>query len=170
MTNALFRVFRLAFCLYLAIVLQTVLAPKIAIFGVRPDFPFLVVLLVALFEGAVGGAVVGFLAGLFVGLNSAGALGVSSLANTMVAFGVGAMADRLERRGWITRALVALVATALRDQIEILLQTRDVGGSFAMFFRSSLPGGLYTAILAPPVMRAVEKITGWDKESSYSYR
>jgi rod shape-determining protein MreD len=170
MTNALLRIFRLAFCLYLAIVLQTVLAPKIAIFGVRPDFPFLVVLLVALFEGAVGGAFVGFLAGLFVGLNSAGALGVSSLANTVVAFGVGAMADRLERRGWITRALVALVATVLRDQIEILLQTRDVAGSFAMFFRSSLPGGLYTAILAPPVMRAAEKIAGWDKESSYSYR
>jgi len=170
MTNALVRILRLAVCLYLAIVLQTVLAPKIAIFGVRPDFPFLVVLLVALFEGAVAGAFAGFLAGLFVGLNSAGALGVTSLANTVVAFGVGAMADRLERRGWITRALVALVATVLRDQIEILLQTRDVAGSFAMFFRSSLPGGLYTAVLAPLVMRAAEKMIGWDKESTYSYR
>ena len=170
MTNALVRILRLAACLYFAILLQTVLAPKIAIFGVRPDFLFLVVLLAALFEGAVAGAFVGFLAGLFVGLNSAGALGVSSLANTVVAFAVGAMADRLERHGWVTRALVALIATALRDQIEILLQTGDVVGSFAMFFRSSLPGGLYTAILAPLVMRAAEKVVGWEKESTYSYR
>ena len=170
MTNALLRILRLAVCLYSAVLLQTVFAPKIAIFGVRPDFLFLVVLLVALFEGAVAGAFAGFLAGLFVGLNSAGALGVSSLANTVVAFAVGAMSDRLERRGWITRALVALVATALRDQIEILLATRDVGGSFAMFIRSSLPGGFYTAVLAPPVMRAAEKVIGWEKESSYSYR
>jgi rod shape-determining protein MreD len=166
----LVRILRLAACLYFAILLQTVLAPKIAIFGVRPDLPFIVVLLVALFEGSVGGAIAGFLAGLFVGLNSAGALGVSSLANTVVGFTVGAMAERLERHGWITRALVALIATTFRDQLEILLQTRDVAGSFAILLRSSLPGGLYTAILAPPVMRAAEKIAGWDKESSYSYR
>jgi len=166
----LVRILRLAACLYFAILLQTVLVPKIAIFGVRPDLPFMVVLLVALFQGSVGGAFAGFLAGLFVGLNSAGALGVSSLSNTVVAFAVGAMADRLERRGWITRALVALIATVLRDQIEILLQTRDVAGSFAMLFRSSIPGGVYTALLAPLVMRGAEKVVGWDKESSYSYR
>jgi rod shape-determining protein MreD len=166
----LVRILRLAACLYFAILLQTVLAPKIAIFGVRPDLPFIVVLLVALSEGSVGGAFAGFLAGLFVGLNSAGALGVSSLANTVVGFAVGAMADRLERRGWITRALVALIATTLRDQIEILLQTRELAGSFAMFWRSSLPGGVYTAILAPMVMRATEKVAGREKESTYSYR
>jgi rod shape-determining protein MreD len=166
----LVRILRLAACLYFAILLQTVVAPKIAIFGVRPDLPFIVVLLVALMEGSVAGAFAGFLAGLFVGLNSAGALGVSSLANTVVGFAVGAVAERLERRGWITRALVALLATALRDQIEILLQTRDVAGAFSVLFRSSLPGGLYTALLAPLIMRATEKAAGWDKESSYSYR
>jgi rod shape-determining protein MreD len=164
------RILRLAACLYAAILLQTVLAPKIAIFGVRPDFPFLLVLMVALFEGSVGGAVAGFLAGLFVGLNSANALGVTSLANTVVAFAVGAISERLDRRGWITRVLVAFAATTLRDQIEILLQTRDLEDSFALLFRSSLPGGLYTAALAPPVMHVCEKIAGWQKESTYSFR
>ncbi len=171
MTGSLVRVLRLAACLYVAILLQTVLVPKLAIFGVRPDLPFLVVLLVAFFEGGIGGAIAGFLVGLFVGLNSAGTLGVTSLANSLVAYGAGTAAERLERRSRITRFLVALVATTLRDQIEILLRSAgDAGGAFALLLRSSIPGALYTAALAPLVMNFAERVVGWPKESTYSAR
>ncbi len=165
------RLLRFGLCLYAAILLQTVIVPNFAIAGVRPDIAFIVVLVAAFYEGGVGGAIAGFLAGLFVGLNSAGTLGVTSLANSVVGFAVGTAVQHLERKSWITRLLVALAATALRDQMEILLQTRgDVGEAARLFLRSSLPGGLYTAVLAPTVMRLTERAVGFVKESSHSYR
>ena len=159
------RVLRLLLALYVAIVLQTLLAPSLEILGVRPDFPFLVVLLVAFYEGAAGGALGGFVAGLFVDLNSAQALGITSLANSVVAFGVGSVVDRLIRGSMLTRFLVALVATVLRDQILVFFgDPGGLSGSFRLFLHSSLPGGIYTALLAPPVMALVERVVGWERE------
>jgi rod shape-determining protein MreD len=165
------RLLRLALCLYAAILVQTVVVPNLAIAGVRPDIPFLIVLVIAFYEGGVGGAIAGFVAGLFVDLNSAGALGVTSLANSVVAFAAGTAAQHLERKSWITRVLVALAATALRDQGEILIQTRgDIGEAARLFWRSSLPGGVYTAFIAPLVMRATEWAVGLEKEAIHPYR
>lgn len=168
MTSSVVRIVRLVVCLYLALLLQTVVVPKLAIFGVRPDIPFLVVLLIAFYEGGIGGAIAGFLVGLFVGLNSAGTLGVSSLANTVLGYSAGVMAERLERKSWVTRFLVALIATILRDQIEILLQVRgDLPSATRHLLRSSLPGGLYTAAIAPFVMGVSERVIGLQKESTH---
>jgi rod shape-determining protein MreD len=158
-------ILRLALALYGLIILQTLLTPGIAVAGVRPDLPFLLVLLVALHEGAAGGAICGFIAGLFLDLNSASGLGVNSLANSVVAFGVGAIADRLLRGSIWTRLITAFVATALRDGIVILfLMPEGLGGVFRLFVRSGLPGALYTALLAPVVMAVTAWVVGWSRE------
>lgn len=165
------RVLRLTFVLYVAVVAQTVLSPTIEIFGVRPDFPFLIVLLVAFHEGAAGGALAGFVAGLFVDLSSTHVLGVSSLANSVIGFGVGSIAHRLVRGSLLARALVALVATVLRDQILFVLGAPGgFAAGFRFFFYGALPGGTYTALLAAPVMAASERLVGWGRETLRGYR
>jgi rod shape-determining protein MreD len=148
------------------VLLQTLLSPAIAVGGVRPDLPFLLVLLVAFHEGAAGGAICGFIAGLFVDLNSASGLGVNSLANSLVAFGIGAIADRLIRGSVWTRLITAFVATALRDGIVILLsKPGGLGEVLRLFAGSALPGALYTALLAPLIMAIAAWIAGWSKEA-----
>jgi rod shape-determining protein MreD len=165
------RVLRTLLTVYVAVLLQSVLAPHVQILGVRPDLPFLVVLLVAFQEGAAGGALAGFVAGLFVDLNSAEALGVTSLASSIVAFAVGSIADRLVRRSVATRMVVALMATALRDQlVTLVLMPEGFWGSFGLFFRSALPGGVYTGLLAGPVMALVERAIGWPSEGGRAGR
>jgi rod shape-determining protein MreD len=164
-------ILRLAFALYGLVILQTLLTPAIAIAGVRPDLPFLLVLLVAFHEGAAGGAICGFIAGLFIDLNSASGLGVNCLANSLVAFGVGAIADRLLRGSIWTRVITAFVATAVRDGIVILfLLPEGFGGVFGLFARSGLPGALYTAVLAPVVMAITAWIVGWSREARHGAR
>jgi rod shape-determining protein MreD len=153
------------FVLYVAVVLQTVLAPSIQILGVRPDFPFLIVLLVAFHEGAAGGALAGFVCGLFVDLNSTQVLGMSSLANGVIGFGVGTIAHRLVRGSLLARAVVALVATALRDQVLFAFGSPGgFGSAVRFFFLGAVPGGFYTAALAVPVMAAAERLVGWGRE------
>jgi rod shape-determining protein MreD len=159
------------FVLYVAVVLQTVLAPSIRILGVGPDLPFLIVLLVAFHEGAAGGALAGFVCGLFVDLGSTQILGVSSLASSVIAFGVGTIAHRLVRGSLLARAVVALVATALRDQILFAFGTPSaLGPAVRFFFLGALPGGFYTAALAVPVMAAAERLVGWGRETVRGFR
>jgi rod shape-determining protein MreD len=160
------RALRILFVLWVAVILQTTLAPVIAILGVRPDFPLLVVLLVALREGAAGGALAGFVAGLFVDLNSTHALGAQSLANSLLAWGVGSFADRLVRDSGVARAGVALAGTALRDvALAIFLAPTGPGGAVRHLFLTAIPGGLYTALLAVPVMMLAERGIRWGRES-----
>jgi rod shape-determining protein MreD len=165
------RLLRIAVVLYLAVLLQGVVAPRLEILGVRPDFPFLVVLVLAFREGAAGGALAGFVSGLFVDLNSAQALGVTSLSSSVVAFAVGSIADRLVRSSVPTRMVVALIATTLRDQVVfLLLMPEGFLGTLGLFFRAALPGGIYTALVAGPVMAAAERAMGRTREAGRATR
>jgi rod shape-determining protein MreD len=165
------RTLRFLAALYVLIVLQTTLVPSIAILGVRPDLAFVLVLLVALREGAAGGALAGFVAGLFVDMNSAQALGTASLASALVAFGVGLMAGRLVRASIVTRLVVAFVGTVLRDElVALVLHPGGFVESSRAFVSSVLPGGLYTALLAPAVMALCEWIVGWERGNGRGVR
>jgi len=165
------RVVRMLILLYAAVLLQTTLAPAIEILGVRPDFPFLLVLLVALHEGAAGGAVAGFVAGLFVDLGSAQTLGVSSLANSVVAFVVGSLSERLVRDSAVTRTLVAFAAVAVRDQaVAALAIAEGFLDGLKLIGTFSLPGGVYSAVFAAAVMAGAERFIGWQKEKKRGIR
>ena len=159
------RLLRLLLVLWVAIVLQSMLAPAVEIFGARPDFALLVVLLVALREGPAGGALAGFLAGLFVDLNSAQTLGATSLANALLAFGVGSISDRLVGDSIVARALVVFAAATLRDvALAAFLAPSGAGGAARHFLVSAVPAGLYTAILSAPFLAGVERLIGWPRE------
>jgi rod shape-determining protein MreD len=165
------RVVRLLVALWLLVVLQTTLVPEISIGSARPDLPFLLVLLVALHEGAAGGALAGFFAGMFVDLESARHLGTSSLATSLVGFATGILSVHLVRNSVATRVIVAFVATVVKGQLVVLVASpADLAGGFRHFVQSSLPGGLYTALLAPIVMMALEWIVGWSRESGRGIR
>lgn len=160
------RALRILVALWAAVILQSVLAPAIGLGGARPDFTLIVVLLVALREGSAGGALAGFVAGLFVDLNSAQPLGATSLMNGLIGFVVGSFGDRLAPDSTVARAIVVLVATTLRDTaLGVFAGVGGFGGGIRHFFTADLPGGLYTAILAVPVMALAERLIGWPRET-----
>lgn len=160
------RAVRILFVLWVAIVLQSMLAPAIAILGARPDFTLLVVLLVALREGPAAGALVGFVAGLFVDLNSTHVLGATSLANSLLAYAVGSVGDRIAGDNLVARAVVVFLATTLRDfAMALLLAPSGIGGAARHLFALAVPAGLFTALLAPFVLAGAERVIRWPRES-----
>ncbi len=165
------RVARLFAALWFLVVLQTTLVPTISIGTARPDLPFLLVLLVALHEGAAGGALAGFFAGLFVDLESARTLGFSSLAGAVVAFATGILSVHLVRSSVATRMIVTFIATVVKIQLVVVIQSPvDLASGFRYFFQSALPGGFYTALLAPIVMGLIQWAVGWSGESGRGHR
>ena len=155
------RAIRIVVALWIAIVLQTMLAPAVAIFGIRPDFPLLIVILVALREGPAGGALAGFVGGLFVDVNSTHALGATSAANALVAYGVGSVSDRIVGDSRVARAVLVLAAASLRDfATALFLVPGGVGSAARHLLVAAIPGGLYSAVVSPFVMSAGEWIVG----------
>jgi rod shape-determining protein MreD len=156
------RLLRIAVTMWALVILQTTVVPPLRIAGVGPDLPLLLVLLIALQEGGAGGALAGFLAGLFVDLSAPQTLGLTSLVNSLVAFAVGTLSDHLVRSSASTRLVVALVAVLARDLgLALATEPGDLGH---LMIRSVIPGALYTAAVAVPVIAALEKAVGTQEE------
>ena len=156
------RLLRIAVTMWLLVIVQTTVVPPLRIAGVGPDITLLLVLLIALQEGAAGGALAGFLAGLFVDLNAPQLLGLTSLVNSLVGFAVGMLGDHLVRNSAPTRLVVALAAAFARDLgLVIATEPGDLGH---LLLRSVIPGAVYTAALAIPLMALLERAVGTQEE------
>jgi rod shape-determining protein MreD len=94
-----------------AFVLQVSIASHIAIFGVVPNFMFLVVVTIALTQGPVAGGVSGFVGGLLFDLLGSGIVGPYALVLTVVGYVAGMLTANLFAEGWLLPVSVVAVAS-----------------------------------------------------------
>ncbi len=133
-----------------AALLQSGLAPHLAIAGVVPDFLLLVVVTIALTTGSNEGATVGFLAGLIFDLLGTGPVGSMALVLTIAGYAAGMLHAAMFAEGWLL-PLTVLAITALVSEASygILL---NVLGAEVPFWSSlvtkMLPGAVYNTALA----------------------
>lgn len=132
-----------------ALVLQVMLAPHLAIGGVIPNFPLLVVVTLSFVEGPSAGAVAGFIAGLLLDLLSTGPVGAWALVLSVTGYTAGMLSENLFAEGWLAPVTVAIIAGLLADFSYLLAVTiLGVGPSFwESLVRAVLPRALYNAVL-----------------------
>ncbi len=153
------RLLLLTTLLISAAVIQTALLPAIGITGVRPDLLLLVVIAVALHDGALGGLRVGFAAGLLTDLLVLEApAGLAALVWTTVGFAVGSARPYLASDSLSAPILIAfasaLLATFGYGLLTVLLG--EERGSPTLLFQGSVGIAVTTTLVAPvvlPVMR-----------------
>lgn len=133
-----------------ATILQIAIAPRIAIFGVVPNFIFLVVVTLALVEGPVAGCVAGFFGGLLFDLLSTSPIGPYALVLCGVGYVAGMLTANMFAEGWLLPVTVVLMAGLVSEvSYGVLLAVLDVGQGFWMsFVQVMLPGAVYNTILA----------------------
>jgi rod shape-determining protein MreD len=132
------------------IILQVALAPHLAVYGVVPNFIFLVVVIVALTQGPVAGGVTGLIGGLVFGLLGTGVVGPYGLVLSVAGYTAGMLSANLFAEGWLLPVTVAAVASlAAEFAYGIILAAL---GSAVPFWQSVitiiLPGALYQTALA----------------------
>ena len=93
-----------------AFVLQVMLAPHLAVFGVVPNLFLLVVITLSFVEGPVAGAVAGFAAGLLFDLLGAEPVGAWALVLTVTGYVGGMLQENLFAEGWLAPVTVAIIA------------------------------------------------------------
>lgn len=139
-----------ALALTAAVVLQVALAPQIAVFGVVPNFIFLVVVTLALVEGPVAGGLSGFVGGLLFDLLGTSVVGPYALVLTLVGYVAGMLSANLFAEGWLLPVTVVAVASLITEvAYGIVLAVLGVGAPFwSSVLTLMIPSALYHTVLA----------------------
>jgi rod shape-determining protein MreD len=144
------KVLPAAGALLAAAILQVSVAPYLAVFGVVPNFLFLVVVTLALTEGPVAGGVSGFIAGLMFDLLGTSVVGPYALVLTVVGYGAGMLSANMFAEGWLLPVSVVALASLITEvAYGIVLAVLGVGVPFWHgFVTIMLPGAVYHTVLA----------------------
>lgn len=102
-----------AVLLFFAVVVQVTIVGTISVFGGAPDLVLVMLVAVALLNGAVFGAVSGFWAGLLLDVALIETLGFTSLVLTLVGFWIGRYGETTGRGRAYAPLLSVAVATVL---------------------------------------------------------
>ena len=147
--------------LVLARVIDVALLARSPMAELGPDLMLLVVVALAVSEGAVTGAAVGLLAGLIADLTppGTGLLGISALAYGLA----GAVAGRWQRRARYSRlapAVAAAVAALVVVGVRVLDAAVRNGDTSVQGLVVSIPTAAVLALLVVPAVLAVDRRVG----------
>lgn len=143
-------------------VLQTALFPALQIAGFRPDLLLLVVLAVALTDGALPGLRVGFAAGLLTDLLVAQApVGIATLVMTGTGYTIGVARPFLAPGSFTAPLLLAFVSGAFATGGYGVLVSLLSDGTVdpGLLIQASLGVGLFNTLLAPIVLGSVRRLS-----------
>jgi rod shape-determining protein MreD len=139
-----------AAALLAATVLQSGLAPHMAVGGVVPNLLLLVVVTIALTTGSNEGATTGFVAGLVFDLLATGPLGAMALVLAVVGYAAGTLHTAMFAEGWLL-PLTVLGLAALVSEVSYVLLLDVLGADlpfWRILFTKILPGAVYNTVLA----------------------
>lgn len=152
--------FRDLFLLVTVLVLQSTLANRIAISGVRPDLLVAFVVYFAWMRGPVTGVACGFTVGLLQDLDAPGPLGLNALSKTVVAFLVAKAGFRVHRSNLGVRFVFFLTAMLVHDVIYFGVYTGgELSAFLRQFFFEGIPSAVYTTVVALLLLSTAERFS-----------
>jgi len=148
------RTFYLVLTVLVFLLMQAVVADRIALGSVAPDFVVLVVLFFALYRGSVRGAIFGFVVGFLEDLGNPEYLGLNALVKSVMGFLVGdAGRKTFPDNAFLLFVLFALAALG-HDVVYLLVyHWPHIGSAFLRIFTEALPCAIYTAFIGALVDR-----------------
>jgi rod shape-determining protein MreD len=140
-----------------AFVGETMIGPAIAIYGVRPDFAVIALVILALSAGTAPATAGGFILGLVQDLSNPTLLGLQALSKTGLGFGLGRLRSRLVYGVPVVEAGVVFFSVLAHDVFFLLVQSNLTDESFFWpLLTQTLPGALYSGLAGVPLLRLAE--------------
>ncbi|MBP1678207.1 MAG: hypothetical protein H6Q29_118 [Bacteroidetes bacterium] len=133
------------------LLLHTTIVPFIAIGGIIPDLPLLLVIIIAILRGQVPGTLAGFFIGLALDLLSGGdgVMGLSALTKTAAGFLAGYFYNEnktFQTLGGSQFLVIVLLAGTVHNVLYFVIFLQGAGFSWMwILLRYGLPALLYTA-------------------------
>lgn len=146
--------------LYVAIILQTTLFPRVNLFGVQPDVVCAALVAISIVSGPVAGGIMGALAGLFLDLMFMHP-GFYALQYLIICLLAGFAASRIPFGRFFLPAIACFACFTLKETVTLMyLYLNRVEINFAVAMGKLLLGGLFTVALYIPLHQAVRAVWG----------
>lgn len=153
--------FFLVLTVLVCLLAQATLAPRISFAEVSPDFVMLVVMVFALYRGAIFGAVMGFLVGFLQDLGNPEMLGLNALVKCLLGFAVGRVgAKTFPENALILFGLFAVGALAHDIVYLSVFKWPHMGSAIVMIVVAAVPSALYTAAFGTLIDRLAMRFGG----------
>jgi len=134
----------------ISVILQSTFIPVIAIFGIQPDLPMIVLFFMCLRHGVLPGVYVGFILGVSLDLYSPALLGQHALAKTVIGFFMGLFNEKVMRTDPILKVVILAVTFLIHDTLfagaELLKHGSSVIQIFPELLLYTLPRTVYSIV------------------------
>jgi rod shape-determining protein MreD len=141
--------FYLVVTVFVFLLMQVVVADRVALGSVAPDFLVLMVAIFSLFRGAVRGSVFGFVVGFLQDLANPGYLGLNALTKSILGYGVGKVGAKTVPDNFPFVFVLFMGVSFGHDVIYLLVyHWPNVGSALTAIFVTALPSAAYTALFA----------------------
>lgn len=140
------------FLFLLAVLGSTVVGPSISIKNISPDFLIMVIVIVALAEGALAATIVGFLFGIVLDLSQPELMGLHALCCSLAGFSIGKLRGRLIMDSVFVLGGLVAIAVLSYEMLYLLIGSGVVGNEFIRpIFTSVIPTSIYSGLISIPV-------------------
>ncbi|RYG35557.1 hypothetical protein EON81_12365 [bacterium] len=136
-----------AIALWLAGGCQATLAPRLGIGGAVPDFPIIVLAVLAPWLPRSGATVLGFFAGLVHGAVAGANLTAYAISRTLTGFGLGSMSSLELEPSVLLAMITAAIATLIAGLISLFLAPPP---ALTPFILATIGSAIYNGVLAAP--------------------
>lgn len=139
--------------LFVALVLQTTLIKKIAIFGISPTLILVFVICFSLINGSVPSAVFAGIAGLLLDVSGNRALGLNALMMLYLSLGISNLGRDFFQDSPRSAVILVFVGTLLYEIVYFVLNFLIFGSTYFWYalWRIILIESIYNAVVAIPV-------------------
>ncbi len=143
----------------ISLLLETTLFNRLAIYGAKPDFILIFVVLTAVKKGPMAGQLYGFIGGLMQDCLSYGVLGVQAMVKTITGFGSGYLKNKLEENSPLLIMILVFLVTIFSGFLGALARAFFTSYMFLSHeaVRIVVSAG-YNAVLSPFVAMVVKEI------------
>lgn len=131
----------------LALLAQTTLAPRLALFGVQPSILLAVFFLFSLKVGALASIWTGFCVGLVLDVYIPGVPGGFALSMSILGFLGGLINEQRVHTDYLTRVILLGIACMLHDSIWFLLGRHGWAHLLDFLIATSAPSAVYTMLV-----------------------
>jgi len=137
-----------AFLFFAAVILQTVIVPRIEIQGAQPSFLLILTVITALRHGSLAGCFAGFMSGLLCDVYAPTEwLGAFSLAYCVIGFIVGQIEESFINLSLFLKIIVLILADFLKDAIYFFSIGKTSDDIPKIVYSLTLPNAIYTVAI-----------------------
>jgi rod shape-determining protein MreD len=141
------KTFYLLLAILFFLLMQLVVADRIALGPVAPDFLILLVVFFSLYRGAVPGSIFGFFVGFLQDLANPGFLGLNALTKSIMGYAAGKISAKTFPEN-IPFLFVLFSSVAFGHDLIYLIffNWPDIASFFLLLFTAALPSAVYTGL------------------------